>query len=119
MWCYDRRPIHVEGRSTDPFIEKTMSRSLARPRRGDPGEHGSDPPHASGRPVRGSLSIGRLTQHHVVLGPSTNPRGGTLNRPVYRKTDAPLTRSAAYIEVIRASTDRTLPTRLVGRYAGR
>ena len=50
---------------------------------------------ASGRPARGLLSIGRLTRHHVVLGPSPNPRGVTLSRPVYRKTDAPLTRSAA------------------------
>ena len=50
---------------------------------------------ASGRPARGLLSIGRLTRHHVVLGPSPNPRDVTLSRPVYRKTDAPLTRSAA------------------------
>ena len=49
---------------------------------------------ASGRAARGLLSIMRLTRHHVVLGPSPNPRGGTLSRPVYRKTDAPLTRSA-------------------------
>jgi hypothetical protein len=62
---------------------------------GDPGEHVSDPVHASSRPVRGLLSIVRLTRHHAVLGPSPNPRGVTLSRPVYRKTDAPLTRSAA------------------------
>ena len=50
---------------------------------------------ASSRPARGLLSIMRLTRHHVVLGPSPNPRGVTLSRPVYRKTDAPLTRTAA------------------------
>ena len=50
---------------------------------------------AAGRPVRGLLSVGRLTRHHVVLGPSLSPRGVTLSRPVYRKTDALLTRSAA------------------------
>ena len=50
---------------------------------------------ASGRPVLGLLSVGKLAQHHVVLGPSPNPRGGTLSRPPSRKTDAPLTRSAA------------------------
>ena len=50
---------------------------------------------ASGRPARGLLSIGRLTRHHVVLGPSPNPRDVTLSRPVYRQTDASLTRSAA------------------------
>ena len=72
---------------------------------------------AAGRPVRGLLSVGKLTRHHVVLGPSPNPRGGTLSRPVYRK---PMPRSLARPrrEVIRASTDRTLYTRLVGRYAG-
>jgi hypothetical protein len=50
---------------------------------------------AAGRPVRGSLSVGRLTRHHTVLGPSPNPRDVTHSRLVYRKTDAPLTRSAA------------------------
>ena len=30
MWCSGRRPIHVAGRSADPFIEKPMPRSLAR-----------------------------------------------------------------------------------------
>ena len=50
---------------------------------------------AAGRPAWGLLSVGRLTRHHVVLGTSLSPRGVTLSRPVYRKTDALLTRSAA------------------------
>ena len=65
-----------------------MPRSLARPRRGDPGEHVSDPVHASGRPSRGHLSIVRLTRHHTVLGTSPNPRGGTLGRHRTRKSVA-------------------------------
>ena len=56
--------------------------------RGDPGEHVSDRVHASGRPARGLLSIVRLTQYHVMLGPSPNPRGGTLSRHRRRKSVA-------------------------------
>jgi len=43
---------------------------------------------AAGRPSRGLLSIVRLTRHHTVLGPSPNPRGGTLGRHRTRKSVA-------------------------------
>eukprot|EP00966_Prymnesium_polylepis_P087209 2018521-Prymnesium_polylepis.2 len=47
------------------------------------------------------LSIGRLTRHHVVLGPSPNPRGVTLSRPCDHFT-------AKYVQ--RDSRGRLVPT---------
>jgi hypothetical protein len=67
--------LKLDGRG----VGVAMDRIEVRVERGDPGEHGSDPPHASGRPVRGLLSIERLIRHHKVLEPSPNPRGGTLS----------------------------------------
>jgi hypothetical protein len=57
------------------------------------GEHGPDLLHASGRPVRGSLGIGKLTRHHTVLGLSPDPRGGPLSRHRTRRTVVRSTRS--------------------------
>ena len=72
------------------------SGSLAWLRRGDPGEHVSDSFHTSGRPAH------RTFEHweadpvpYGARAVAANPHGVTLSRPVYRKTDAPLTRLAA------------------------
>ena len=76
------------------YLKNRCPEHALSPRQSTRGEHVSDPLHASVRPARGSLALGKLTRHHAVLGLSPDPRAGPLSRRKRsRAGGGPVTRS--------------------------